>query len=363
MDNNPFRQREREEVSKFANEPPPYPGNLHQGTFPVPTDLTPPYELSNDKSLPGDYPDHSQDILNNRSQQSQFSQPPETRNVNTGSSSFLGGLVGPSQPSRNPLDPLPPALVRPISQYIDPRPFPPLSLTSYSHALPSGFPRLPPACEAPLPCHPFSTHDVPEADWIRFLEDIAFVASLTVKEKVASKIPRVMHIALPLSFLVSRGLERKMKVQRVETAADLIETWNELFFQPRHIHVILVQGSRILAGSHLALQSSGYDVNPEAGRHRSCQGSSSSSDSSSSDSSSDDSSADECRHHKYPSQREEKRARREERREGKRARREERRQRRQHRKDERREKRRERKNEKKAKKAGGERYRLIVVSC
>jgi hypothetical protein len=42
-----------------------------------------------------------------------------------------------------------------------------LSITSLGDALHDGFPRLPPAADGPLPFHPFSTHDIPEADWLR----------------------------------------------------------------------------------------------------------------------------------------------------------------------------------------------------
>jgi len=294
------------------------------------------------------------------------------------SSSLFGSLsnsFGPG-PKRNPLDPPPPAFTRPIA-YLDPRPFPPLSLQSHKASLQDGFPALPAAPEGPLPPgapHPFSTHDIPEADWLRFLEDIAIVARLTGSEK---GLPMAMRIALPGGFLISRGIKKMMTPQKSGDVTDLIESWNQFFFQPRHVRAILTRGRSILTtpeGGHsqaTIAALSAYGTQHGGGHHDRRR------DSSSSDSSSDssDSSDDDCHRHRHNqgqqyfqgqpmSRRDEKAARRAAKREHREQRREDKRERKAERREQR-EKRREEKRGRKGERKGGsqEKYRIILIPC
>jgi len=231
---------------------------------------------------------------------------------------------------------------------------------------------LPAAPEGGLPQgmpHPFSTHDIPEADWLRFLEDISIVAKLSGGQKAKAQIlPAAMAVALPVGFLISRGIQNKMKARKAEDAAELVDTWNQFFFLPRRVRAILTHGTRILTGpegghsqAHLTALSH-YGVQPGHHGHRR--------DSSSSSSSSSSSDSDRGHHHQRQqlqsrpmSRREEKQARRELKREYREKRREDR--------DlyraERRAARQQRREAKRERRHGGsssnEKYRIILVPC
>jgi hypothetical protein len=66
---------------------------------------------------------------------------------------------------------------------------------------------------------------------IRFLEDIAIVAKLDGMQKAkAGIIPIAMHIALPFTFLVSKGMKKKAQSKKNADAAELVDTWNQAIF-------------------------------------------------------------------------------------------------------------------------------------
>lgn len=65
----------------------------------------------------------------------------------------------------------------------------------------------------------------------RFLEDVAITAKLSGGDHLkAGLLPSVLHLALPLGFLVTRGLQNKARRQRTESAADLVDVWNQVAF-------------------------------------------------------------------------------------------------------------------------------------
>jgi hypothetical protein len=206
MDNNPFRQQQppHDKIAEAfrgdslnpeddpEQQPPPY-------SFPQPQTAFAPgmetntaqaqaYDSAKDRSLPqlpGEASAYYTSYIGPQDQPSASYQgqygiyppsdsqptPPEGPKGVPSSSSSFAGLTGVFNPKRNPLDPPPPAFTRPIAAYLDPRPFPPLSIQSFKAALADGFPALPAAPEtqlAPGEPHPFSTHDIPEADWLRY---------------------------------------------------------------------------------------------------------------------------------------------------------------------------------------------------
>jgi len=149
---------------------------------------------------------------------------------------------------KDPLDPLPEQFKRSVG-HIDASPFPPLTLVSKKNTLGEGFPHLAPAAAVPLLSHPFISHDIQEDDWQRFLENIMTVAKLTGRERVrAHLITHSMDLMFPMNIIVKKGIQKKMKAKKSGPVADLIEIWNHHFFRPRHIFVILTQGTRTLTG-------------------------------------------------------------------------------------------------------------------
>jgi len=412
MANNPFRHKQGEDKLAEAfkgvslnpeddpeQQPPPYslpepqvaPASASGATgatfgYPEGGPVGQAYDQSRDKSLPG-VPGEASSYYNNQlSQQpstasgyqapvyfatAEGSRPTEgTKGPSAPSSSFFDRVTGSFAPKRNPLDPPPSAFTRPIAAYLDPRPFPPLSIQSHKASLQDGFPALPAAPEMALPPgapHPFSTHDIPEADWLRFLEDIGIIAKLNgMKKAKAQIIPAAMGVSLPIGFLISRGIQKKMQSGKNEDAADLVDTWNQFFFQPRHVRAILTQGSMILTApegghsqAHMSALST-YGVVPGGSHHGHRRRDSSSSSSSSSSSDDDHHHQGQQHPHQAVSRREEKQMRRA----AKREYREKRREDRDAYRAERRARRQERRSMKGERKHGSkEKFRLVLVPC
>jgi hypothetical protein len=196
MDNNPFRQQSsfrgdslNHEDEPDSQQPPPYSFPQPQTAFASGMETNAAqgqaYDAVKDRSLPGETSAYSTSYFGPSGQPSGSHQeqygtypsgsqptPPEGPKGAPSSSSSSAGLTGTFNPKRNPLDPPPPAFTRPFATYFDPRPFPPLSIKSFKPTLEDGFPSLPAAPEThltPGEPHPFTTHDIPEADWLRYL--------------------------------------------------------------------------------------------------------------------------------------------------------------------------------------------------
>lgn len=183
MDNNPFRNAKDEKaelVKSFKDldlhrsyEPPfePPPSYIQ-----APQDFPISVGSSQDRGFPqsspaGHYPSRPQGVeaasyLASQPFPGQYSGSSDPARPSP-SSSLLGRITSSFGNDRNPLDPPPVAFTRAVSQNVDLRPFSPLSLISLENNLSGGFPRLPPASSVQMPYHPFGTHDIPEADWLR----------------------------------------------------------------------------------------------------------------------------------------------------------------------------------------------------
>lgn len=98
---------------------------------------------------------------------------------------------GPS--SSNPNAPTPPSFSRTPQPHFGYPPFPPCTATSLGSELSSGFPVLPPPCY--VQPHPFTTHDVSEEDWARFLDDVRR-AGASGNKFVASVAPVMRGVGL-----------------------------------------------------------------------------------------------------------------------------------------------------------------------
>ncbi|KIK97009.1 hypothetical protein PAXRUDRAFT_825344 [Paxillus rubicundulus Ve08.2h10] len=162
--------------------------------------------------------------------------------------------------------------------------FPPMCLISNGKELSKGFPELPPPCE--LNQHPFSTHDINEEDWKRFLADIKKSGSLSAGQRIKSNvIPLAIGASFFGGFLMTHAIEKKMKAKNRTAAGDLIDHWNHFFFGPRRMEVVLCQASERLSGRHGAAPVGDPKQQRMANglRHRTSSDESSSSDSDSED--------------------------------------------------------------------------------
>ncbi|CUA78184.1 hypothetical protein RSOLAG22IIIB_02802 [Rhizoctonia solani] len=194
-------------------------------------------------------------------------------------------------------------------------------------------------------------HDIWAEDWVRLLEDIHIVARLTTGQKItASILPITMHVGFAGHF-ISRAIKQGMKNKKVGGVTQLLQIWNERFFKPRRLEIILCRGDyRVPIGSNDQVRLPAPDCPHAHSRSMSHSSSSSSSSDSEHESMGRGSGRGHMVRGRGAGRREYRQARREERRE----RREERRERR----DERREQRAYRREEKRSK----EPYRLVVVS-
>ncbi|TFK52377.1 hypothetical protein OE88DRAFT_1657610 [Heliocybe sulcata] len=98
--------------------------------------------------------------------------------------------------SSNPLDPPPPSFNRPVPQWVTSEKFPMMVTLGAGKDLGDGFTAVPPP--SALQPHPFQSHDVQDADWVRFLGDIKSAGKLTLTENVrATVMPMAMHVMGP----------------------------------------------------------------------------------------------------------------------------------------------------------------------
>jgi len=105
-----------------------------------------------------------------------------------------------------------------------------------------GFPILPPPSR--LHPHPFTSHDVNEADWSRFLGDLRRTAAHRGSQQVDEGRYSMGHVAA--SFLGgSKASDRNNPTasgNMFKYVCDLIDIWNEHFFYCRQLEVILTRG-------------------------------------------------------------------------------------------------------------------------
>ncbi|KAF8603769.1 hypothetical protein BDV93DRAFT_441582, partial [Ceratobasidium sp. AG-I] len=198
----------------------------------------------------------------------------------------------------------------------------------------------------------FYKHDILAEDWVRFLEDIQIVARLTGGQRVvAGVLPVTMHIGFA-GFFVSRAIQNGMKKKNTGNVSGLLDIWNERFFKPRQLEVILCRGDYRESGNNLEAPAPDRPHAHPRQRHASGSLSPDSSSSSSDSSDSEDDHSNMGRKQIKSQRRTERRQRKHERREDRRERREERRARRDI-----------RRTEKRNTRKGNEKpYRLVVVS-
>ncbi|TFK75484.1 hypothetical protein BDN72DRAFT_757251, partial [Pluteus cervinus] len=125
--------------------------------------------------------------------------------------------------------------------------FPPMThLPIGRYSLDKGFPALPPTSLV-VP-HPFVTHDINERDWITFLEDVRRTAALSGRERgMALGIPFAMQMGFA-AFFVSKYIKRRMRKRKLVDVAQVVDAWNQVFFHPRRLEVVLMRGSERVSG-------------------------------------------------------------------------------------------------------------------
>ncbi|CAE6396849.1 hypothetical protein ACGC1H_007374 [Rhizoctonia solani] len=85
-------------------------------------------------------------------------------------------------------------------------------------------------------------YDVQSHDWVQMLEEIQSVAQLTKGQKFTSRVLPVTMWMGCTGFFVSRAIEKRMKKRNAASVIELLDIWNERFFKPRGIQIVLCRG-------------------------------------------------------------------------------------------------------------------------
>ncbi|QRV74062.1 hypothetical protein RhiJN_02076 [Ceratobasidium sp. AG-Ba] len=94
-------------------------------------------------------------------------------------------------------------------------------------------------------------HDVQESDWEELLGDVRAAARLSPGQRAVSNVlPVTKHLGPP-GFFASALAEQGMKRQKTAHVAALLDVWNERFFKPRRLEVILCRGDKRKSGKDI----------------------------------------------------------------------------------------------------------------
>ncbi|KIM75581.1 hypothetical protein PILCRDRAFT_827134 [Piloderma croceum F 1598] len=188
-------------------------------------------------SAPSDYtiPPVRTNVYPRYSSPNSFSGPP----LPTPSRGLLPSVGSASSPSKNQSPPMPPSFSRPPAPNLICTTFPPIYLIANGRYLDEGFPAVPPP--SPMQPHPFSSRDVREVDWIRFLRDLKKTAKLSGREKVAVAVGVLIPGIFP-DVCVEDIIRNTMKSKKSKPVGKLIDNWNYYFFHPRQLEIVLAKG-------------------------------------------------------------------------------------------------------------------------
>ncbi|CAL1708528.1 unnamed protein product [Somion occarium] len=114
------------------------------------------------------------------------------------------------------------------------------AVISHTSSLEGGFPnKKPPSTTNP---HPFTVHDVTKENWEHFLQEIQDVSEDTTGDKVINGIVDTMgHLLIP-------GLDAQIYCKRSSPIGYVINRWNQEFFHPRMMEVVLAHGNVCCTG-------------------------------------------------------------------------------------------------------------------
>ncbi|KII91289.1 hypothetical protein PLICRDRAFT_502251 [Plicaturopsis crispa FD-325 SS-3] len=164
---------------------------------------------------------------------------------------------------------------RPPPPHFSYQPFAPIDLQGHRD-LSQGFPHMPPPSnEQP---HPFASHDVCQVDWEWFLGDLKWEAMRLDTQEGHSEAPRETRrphprglIGVAISLAVGAATASSSKpttnpmAVNVNSCAQRVDQWNQYFFNPRRMQVVLVKG-RAARGRSSSRDSSSSSSSNDSGR-------------------------------------------------------------------------------------------------
>ncbi|RDX43022.1 hypothetical protein OH76DRAFT_1247243 [Lentinus brumalis] len=124
-------------------------------------------------------------------------------------------------------------------------PFPPAVLHAHSDDLVRGFPLEPPTCLGASQPHPFIDHDVNEDDWARFLHDVRVAGGQGPVNSAGAGATAPWGARRGLVGMI---VDMAMSSNKKSPVADVIADWNNRFFHPRLMNVVLAQGAVTYTG-------------------------------------------------------------------------------------------------------------------
>ncbi|KDQ60002.1 hypothetical protein JAAARDRAFT_67681 [Jaapia argillacea MUCL 33604] len=176
--------------------------------------------------------------------------PPQPQSRGFCPISYISSCASSSSP---PIFTQPPSFSRPAPSNLPYTAFAPITIYTLGKRLGDGFPTtLPPSNEP----HPFASHDIQESDWLTFLNTIKEAGSLSGGEKIVAN-PVVLGIAGGLTFgvgggitgvIIAKSVHRRMMKKKCLAIGELINIWNQTFFHPRKMEVVLAKGPECLSG-------------------------------------------------------------------------------------------------------------------
>ncbi|KAI0072159.1 hypothetical protein K474DRAFT_1559794, partial [Panus rudis PR-1116 ss-1] len=118
-------------------------------------------------------------------------------------------------------------------------PFSPVVLYAYSSDLTRGFPTKIPTFPSKSKQHPFEKHNVKNEDWFAFLDDLRLAMG---QGDAAGKLVADVAGQVGLARIASFGIDAYRKSKRASPIGQTIDQWNQIFFHPRSMEVMLAQG-------------------------------------------------------------------------------------------------------------------------
>jgi len=98
--------------------------------------------------------------------------------------------------------------------------------------------------------HPFTSHDVGEADWSRFLGELKQNATLSGGERLAATGASLVVPSFIGGMIVSGAVKMAMQYNKKNSVGELVDSWNQTYFHPRGLDVILAKGQDRMDSGH-----------------------------------------------------------------------------------------------------------------
>ncbi|CAE6454532.1 unnamed protein product [Rhizoctonia solani] len=91
-------------------------------------------------------------------------------------------------------------------------------------------------------------HDVRESDWDHLLQELVVCSRYSTGQRFVASVLPVTKCLGPPGCLANFAIEQGMRKSKLTKSLALLETWNEGFFKPRKLEVVLCKGDRCKSG-------------------------------------------------------------------------------------------------------------------